>query len=252
MQKENQYSEIGHKFISVVKDIDFEEETNFMPILDVLDKIKIKDGYLLDFYKTDRWEYHTLPYVRKKEEARKPVGSRIFFVFDDSNEKTLFQHMEIPFTKMGIWQGYLLRILSGITPKGGHANYKATKEVYGYFDVISCLLDIHEYKEAENRQEICDFIDNYNFLEFESRMENASDDFYEKQQELLLKILRIDTFLPKVTIDSKDTATIESLFFSDFGGLIYESTTAIRDGDTLRFQHKDQKVLVKYDCGICY
>jgi hypothetical protein len=157
--------------------------------------------------------------------------------------------MEIPFSEIGIWQGYLLHILPGITPKGGHANYGATKEVYGYRDVISCLLGIH-YNEAENRQEICDFMDKYRFPDL--RLDKTSNDFEEERQELLLKILGIDTFLPKVTINSEDTATIESLFFSDFGGLIYESTTAIRDGNTLRFQHKDQKVLVKYNCGVCY
>ncbi len=250
MQKENQYSRIGHKFVKAVKRINFEKATNFMPILDVLDSIKIKDGYILDFYKTDEWEYHTLPYVRKKEEERKSVDGGIFFSPDDTNEKRLFQHMEIPFNEMGIWQGYLLHILPGITPKGGHANYNATKEMYGYHDVISCLLNIQEYNETENSQEICDFMDKYRFPDL--RLDKTSDDFEEERQELLLKILGIDTFLPKVTIDSKDTATIESLFFSDFGGLIYESTTAIREGSTLRFQHKDQKVLVKYDCGICY
>ena len=251
MQKENRYSRIGHKFVKAVKKINFEKATYFMPILDVLNKIKIKDGYILDFYKTDKWEYHTLPYVRKKEDERKAVGSRIFFTDDDYDEEGLLQHMEIPFTEMGIWQGYLLHILPGITPKGGHANYGATKEVYGYLEVISCLFGI-QYNEAENRQEICDFIDNYWFAKFNSMLEKTSDDFDEKQQELLLNILGIDTFLPKVTINSKDTATVESLFFSDFGGLIYESSTAIRDGNTLRFQHKDQKVLVKYYCGICY
>lgn len=250
MQRENQYSKIGHRFVKVVKGINFEKETNFMPILDVLDNIKINDGYLLDFYKTDEWEYHTLPYIRKKEDERKAVGSRMFFTRDDYDEKMLFQHLEIPFTEMGIWQGYLLHILPGITPKGGHANYDATKEVYGYHDVISCLLKIQEYNETENRQEICDFIDNYRFPEF--RLDKTTDDFDETRQELLLKILGIDTFLPKVTINSGDSATIESLFFSDFGGLIYESTTAIREGNTLRFQHKGQKVLVKYNCGICF
>lgn len=249
MQRGNQYSKVGHRFVKCVRSINFEKETNFMPILDVLDNIKIEDGYLLDFYKTDMWEYHTLPYIRKKEDERKAVGSRIFLTQDDYDERTLFQHLEIPFTEMGVWQGYLLRILSGITPKGGHANYYVTKEVYGYRDVIRCLLGI-QYNEAENRQEICDFMDKYRFPDL--RLDKTSNDFEEERQELLLKILGIDTFLPKVTINSEDTATIESLFFSDFGGLIYESTTAIRDGSTLSFRNKDQKVLVKYNCGICF
>ena len=93
-------------------------------------------------------------------------------------------------------------------------------------------------------------MDKYRFPDL--RLDKTSNDFEEERQELLLKILGIDTFLPKVTINSEDTATIESLFFSDFGGLIYESTTAIRDGSTLSFRNKDQKVLVKYNCGICF
>lgn len=243
MQKENQYSEIGHKFINVVKDINFKEETKFMPILNVLDNIKIKDGYILDFYKTDEWEYHTLPYVRKKEGERKSTGIGLFLSCPDSEEQRVFQYLEIPFTEMGIWQGYLLHILPGITPKGGHANYGATEEVYGFDDFFMNLLKTQGYNQAENNQKIKDRID-----EFTSKV--TIDNPQQEELVLLLNTLGIDTFLPKVVINSPNTATIESLFFSNFGGLIYESTTAIREGNTLRFQHKEQKVLVKYDCGI--
>ena len=245
MQKENQYSEIGHKFVECVRNLNFEEETNFMLILDVLDNIKIKDGYLLDFYKTDLWEYHTLPYVRKKEDERKSVDSRIFFTDDDYDEKTLFQHMEIPFTEMGIWQGYMLHILPGITPKGGHAKYDSIEEVFGFDDFFFNLLKTQVLNLAENNQNILDCIDRY-------ASKVTIDNLQLEELAILLNTLGIGKFLPKIVINSSNTGTIESLFFSNYGGLIYESTTAIRDGNTLYFRYKNQKVLVKYNCGICF
>lgn len=226
-------------------DRNFDEETNFMPILDVLDIIKIKEGYVLDFYKTDKWEYHTLPYVRRIDAERKETSCRIFLERPESDLQRVFQYLEIPFTEMGVWQGYLLHILPGITPKRGHANYHAIEEVYGYEEFLRCLWCSQRENKAENNLELKEIIETH-LIDFLSAKPN---------QELLsslLKVIGIDAFLPKVAIISDDAATIESLFFSKFSGLVYEATMVIKEGKTLKYQPKDQRVLVKYNCGICY
>ena len=245
MEIENQFSIIGNKFIKIVMDIDFDEETNYMPILDVLDVIKIEEGYALDFYKTDKWEYHTLPYVRRIDAERKETGCRIFLKWSDSEKQGVFQHLEIPFTEMGVWQGYLLHILPSITPKRRHAEYHAVEEVYGYEEFLRCLWLSQTENMAENNLEMKKIIETHliDFLSVKPNHELLSS---------ILKVIGIDTFLPKVAIISDDTATIESLFFSKFGGLVYEATTVIKEGNTLKYQPKDQRVLVKYNCGICY
>lgn len=226
-------------------DTDFDEALDFMPMLDVLDLVKIKKGYVLNFYKTDMWEYHTIPYIRKEFGEKKETGCRCLREQPDPEEQRVFQYLEIPFTEMGVWQGYLLHILPGITPKGGHANYHAVEEVYGYEELLSCIFRSQGYNEAGNNRELEEIIERYN------------DEFmFDRPNPELLaslyNLLGIESFLPKAVINSEDSAIIESLFFSNFGGLVYEVTKAIRIGNTLKYEPQDQRVLVKYDCGICY
>ena len=216
----NPFSNIGDKFIRTVRKTKFDWFEEYQPLLDLLDLVKIEEGCVLDFYKTRLYEYDTLPYIRKKEDKRLGVEMLGFMTH---TEEELFQRLRIPFTEMGIWQGYLMHILPSITPKVGHARYGCTLEIYSDNDLKYAMRHI-EFPPP--------------FPEHDELLSSLS------------KYLGSDDILPKVSIESEGQATVESTFWSVFGGLIRETTTAIKTWETIKYERKDQEILVKYDCGI--
>ena len=217
----NPFSTIGDKFIRTVRKTKFDWFEDNQPLLDVLNLVEIEEGYVLDFYKTRLYEYDTLPYIRKKEDKRLGVEMLGFMTH---TEEDLFQRLRIPFTEMGVWQGYLMHILPNITPKEGHARYGTTLEVYS--DTSLKYVMHHIEFPPSFPEHIIELVDT------------------------LSKYLGSDEILPKVTIESEGQATVESTFWSSFGGLIRETTTAIKKGETIEYKGKDQKILLKYNCGV--
>lgn len=216
----NPFSVIGDKFIRKVRKTKFDRFGDYQPLLDLLDLVKINEGYVLDFYKTRIYEYDILPYIRKKEDNRLDIE---LLGFMTHTEEKLFQQLSIPFTEMGIWQGYLIHILPSITPKNGHALYRSTLEIYSDMDLKYAMNHIQFPPLPSKHEELLNSLSYY---------------------------LGNDVILPKVTIKTGERAVVESTFWSEYGGLVHETTEAIKNGETIKYESKDQKILVKYDCGV--
>lgn len=218
--KKNPFSVVGDKFIRLVRKTKFDRLEDYQPLLDVLNLVKINEGYVLDFYKTRTYEYDILPYIRKKEDNRLDIE---LLGFMTHTEEALFRQLSIPFTEMGVWQGYLMHILPNITPKNGHALYGSTLEIYSDMDLKFAMNHIKFPPLPQKHEELLNSLSYY---------------------------LRSDVVLPRVTIETEGRAVVESTFWSEFGGLVHETTEAIKNGKTIKYEGIDQKVLVKYDCGV--
>lgn len=216
----NPFSRVGDKFIKTVRKTNFNTTTDYQFLMGALDLVAINEGYVLDFFKTRTYEYDTVPYVRREEDERLGVE---LLGFISHTEKALFQELRIPFTEMGIWQGYLMHILPNITPKVGHASYHATTEIYSDSDLDFVMRHIKYPPPFPGQTDLLVSLSNY---------------------------LGSEVILPKITIESEGRAIVESTFWSEFGGLIRETTTAIKKGETIEYKGKDQKILLKYDCGV--
>lgn len=245
---DNPYSIKGDEFVNAVKNTDFEETTDFEHLLEVLDLVRIKDGYVLDFYQTRRYEYDTVPYVRGRFEERHDYDMPWFMHHDG---RDFLQGFDIPFSEMGIWQGYLLHILIDITPKEGHASYGTVTEVYSNKDLFDVMGVSPTYEN--------DASDYKKFLiSIGCRPEDIAEAIKPKGShpdditEALLKYIGSKDIEPSVRIINDDQAEITAVFWSEFGGLIKETTIATKNGNTINYETKDQEVLVEYNCGICY
>ena len=245
---DNAYSIKGNEFVDAVLNMDFDNAEDYEHLLEVLDLVKIKDGYVLDFYKTRQYEYETVPYVREVNAERNGYDMLWFM---HSDEKDFLQGFDIPFNEMGIWQGYLLHILIDITPKDGHANYGAVTEIYGDADLYKVMgVSPHHDNDASDYKKL---LMGLGYKPEEVR--EALKPIGSKPKDItegLLQYIGSEDILPTVSIINDDEAEIISTFWSEFGGLIKETTIATRNGNTINFESKDQVVLVKYNCGICY
>ncbi len=197
---------------------------NLQDVMESLDSLKLKDGYILDGVKVgDFYGASVRLYARKEtaKEKKNPETKEEALVFDgetilsgkipyDIGEllPSVFGYLEMPFTEVAIWQAWLLHELPNSLPLDWHAMYRSRT-------IITSLPKLYNIKVAE-----------------------------------IGKFLNDDSILPRVRIMDNMHALITYCFWSQWGGLFKSYVIVIRDGASVSFSKEFTENLYKYECGI--
>ncbi len=217
-------------FDDFMYECDFKTFDNLMFVLDKLPLLKIRDGYELDaFQKGDSYGSRFQAYCCK-------AGSVVQYnpsthgKYDDSmyiqgtigydeaeSVPDYMPYFNVPFTKEGILQAWLLRNLTDFMPLGWHACYGSKTFVF-------------ETSRIENM----------------FSPEKTSDRMKVREQVLALDL---ETLLPKVSIFG-NRATLEYAYWNDWSGLVKMTVDVEKDGDSVKFGEPSSEVLVAYRSGL--
>ena len=126
-------------------------------------------------------------------------------------------YFDVPFTKEGIMQAWLLRNITDFMPRGWHSLYGSKTFVFE----TSRIEDMFS-------------------------PENTSDRMRVSEQVLALDL---EALLPNVII-SGNHAIIEYAYWNDWRGLVKITMDVERDGNGVRFEETKDEVLVAYKSGI--
>jgi len=168
--QESQLAIVGQDFISAIENFDFERFDDIMPILKPLYKISVRDGYVVDAFKSgDRWGSTFRLYACRRDaickyepyanndEAKQgknivPYHDTMWIsgLLDISVSKqipSVFNSLTIPFDEMGIWQAYLLSIAPTLMPKDWHGGYSDRLYIFHLSTLNSLPVSCSDYYE---------------------------------------------------------------------------------------------------------
>ncbi len=229
-EEDNHLGKMAADFEASMDEFNFKCFDNIMFVMDELPLLKIREGYELDaFQKGDSLGSRFQAYCCK-------AGSTIQYdpakdgAYDDSMyiQGTIsyeeaecvpdyMPYFNVPFTKEGIMQAWLLRNLTDFMPLGWHSCYGSKTFV---FDT--------------------------------SRIEdmfwpgNTSDRMKVSEQVLALDL---EALLPRVTI-SGNHATLEYAYWNDWRGLVKMTVDIEKDGNSVIFGESKEEVFVAYKSGL--
>lgn len=227
---------VGDDFIEAIEDFDFEKFDDIMPLLKPLNKIIVREGYVLDAFKVgDRHGASFQLYTCKRDATKKyePYAdcNSDSIGIDKKGEKTeaspycdnmwisgmldyntaesipsVFTNLSIPFDKMGIWQAYLLDIAPSLMPKDWHACYGSRNYIFKLDDLKELPVDCSKYYDDTS-------------------------------------------VLPQVKIVDNNIAQIICSYWNSWSGLNKITINVTREWKFEVFEHE---VLVKHNCGIIF
>lgn len=227
---DNQLGYMAADFETFMDRCDFNCFDNIMFVLTKLPLLKIHDGYELDaFQEGNSHGYRFRPYCCKTASTKRYMPSE-GHPYDDSmyiqgmidyNDADVvpdyMPYFDVPFTKEGIMQAWLLRNITDFMPRGWHSLYGSKTFVFE----TSRIEDMFS-------------------------PENTSDRMRVSEQVLALDL---EALLPNVII-SGNHAIIEYAYWNDWRGLVKITMDVERDGNGVRFEETKDEVLVAYKSGI--
>lgn len=186
-------------------------------ILDVLDKIKILEGYSLELEYPDGGGIGGRTYINIKE----PNGNL---------NKNFFDFMIVENSPLGALQVYLLSKLWHYLPMHWHGYYDARFSVFSKDDLSK--IKVRSTKTRGERP-------------------LKPSDIYEEVNDLPEEAMACDV-TPKVT-RYEDKYYVSCCYWSEFGGLIRELVEIkIESNKVTEFLDANREVLYRYHCGIMY
>lgn len=225
---------------------------DIMPVMKTLPLLKIPKGEVVDAYLCgDMYGYITRPYLRRKNAQPKEIGwdtithttqsgRTVYSIAQDStyrftpNDRLVgivmsdsafpphfLSGLEVPFTRQGIWQAYLLNHSSNIMP------------LYAYYTQGTCLFSTDALRLVWPEEGRC----------------GSKRNHPEERQALLDSVTYITT---RVDILSADTAEITATWWYDFEGVVEEHVRAIRTGKTVRFELIESKKRFSYAPNVMF
>lgn len=223
---------VGEEFTEAIEDFDFERFDEITPLLKPLDKIALREGYVLDAFKVgdkygSTFQLYTCrrdaisvyePYTHRKDTNTSETDASISPYRDTmwisglldhnaaKNIPSVFTNLSIPFTKMGIWQAYLLYIAPSLMPKDWHGGYGARSYIFNLNELRGLPADCSKYY----------------------------DDM---------------SLLPQVRIIDDNNAQVVCSYWNSWVGLSRVVVNVTRDWN---FEDTNREVLVKHDCGIIF
>lgn len=231
--EEEEYNCLGKMaadFEYSMDEFDFKCFDDIMFILDKLSLLKIQKGYKLDaFKKGDSTGSRFQAYCCKENSTiqydpseGKPYDYSMYIHNTISYEEAdavpdYMTYFQVPFTKEGIMQAWLLRSLTDFMPLGWHSCYGSKV-----------------------------FVFETGRIEHLFSPENTNDRMKVSEQVLAFDLERL---LPNVII-SDNHATIEYAYWNDWTGLVKMKVDVEKNGDGVQFGEPQEEVLVAYKSPI--
>lgn len=186
---------------------------------DVLTHISMQEGYALDYvYQIDSLGGYPLLYAHPVKQS--PYAS-IMDIPEDTQLPDYQEHLTIEDTEQGYFEYVAMDIMASQFYLYWHANYNDTQ--------IVC-----------NRQQMYDIVAQVNTGDFGATMDTA--------QQAKVRTLRN---IPPVVLLAGDTATVEVVTFTKWGGF-YRYTYTISRGFPHTILDLKEENLVPYDCGVMF
>ena len=242
-------ADICLRFDEYMRDFDFEEFDNLMPILSELPQIKLRQGYEFDAFRCgDKYGWILQPYVCKENPSCKwepqieENTGKVLTPYEDHLRihnthswaegmmvPSAIDYFEVPFTEIAIIQAWLLYNMSDYMPRGWHSNYDAKQYIFDPYVTEILFPD----KMGRN--------DSLSAALIKSRMP-VKNEFMK---------LDMESLLPSVTIENNQ-ATIKYVYWNDWSGLVQETVIVTPNGSSVRFQKGEKTVLLRYECDITF
>ena len=284
--------EIGCRFRSIIeahiKDYQLQKGDDVEWLLEPLDAISHSAYIVLDTYQVGtEWEtfyrlyFHnkdaSLSYVAYDQPFERPSGFRkegntiIILDHDEMPEmpkpnpykKTMlingtpeenamsdvpkiWEDLIVPFTEVGIWQAILLNETVALFPKGWHANYLKKTYVFSKAD-LQQIIDDKKSRYDYTDEEIEKLNAYWRFLDMTPHFDQYKKSNYDK----LVSYLDREDILPSVEICG-EKAEASYCYWSEWDGFCRATAPVVRCGQSVVIGKPNRKVLVAYDCGICY
>lgn len=209
------FSLIADNYIKFVTSLNIESMDNLNPFLRKLPDLSLDEDYVLDDFRPREQTNSVLwLYVRQKDLPR-PTDADFYFAYR-KRIKPLgpFHRITLPFTEEAIWQAFLLSQTYRLTEMCWHGGYAARTFVLLDKDIVKVIDEV---------------------------------------QEEVMRIWSPDLNVSVVLGDGD--AVISHCWFDEWKGLVQMKWEVKYDAlkkQVTWIEVKDEKVLVKYDCGILY
>lgn len=208
----NELGDMASNITAGLNEFDYKNASDLKEVSQLFSELKIKDGYVLDYFEAgDDMGARCIPYCHKINKAG--VSTRVPYNKIEEFVPVL-EFFEVPFTEEGILQAWLLDNLSIFMHKLWHG-------LYGNRDFVFTDEDFENLKENVTNIDVA----------------NA------------LQAIEPESIYPSVKI-GRNAALLTLAYWSNWRGLIKESVTAERDGESVIFGTPETVTLVKYNCGI--
>lgn len=234
--------DIGAEFEEFMSGINCERFSNLMSVIEKLPELKIREGYEFDAFQSGGLHGWTFQAYCCKEGASVCYDPSVHGEYDDSlricdridpiearRVPDPLIYFDVPFTKTGIMQAWLLDNISDFLPKGWHANYSVKYFIFN----------------AERIDEL--------FPEKVDSDDGLDDCLASYRLRVRRSVLALDRerILPSISIDG-DKAVLSYTYWNDWKGLVKVKTHAIRVGEGIKFLKPEEEVIIRYECGICF
>lgn len=229
-EEDNHLGKMAADFEDYLNECDFNNFDNIMFVLDKLPQLKIRDGYELDAFKEGNSHgFRFRAYCCKVASTKryipsegKPYDDSMFIqdmidYSDADNVPDYMPYFDVPFTKDGIMQAWLLRNIVDFMPRGWHSLYGSKMFVFE----TSRIEDMFSPENTSDRMKVSEQV-----LAFD-----------------------LEALLPNIYV-SGNHATLEYAYWNDWRGLVKVTMNVEKNGNTVRFEEPKDEVLVAYKSGI--
>ena len=241
MESFNVCPKIAQNFVDIFDYSFMYIDKNLMYVLDFLPNLKIKEGYVLNYFSVGseygkgikgychqhRFTGNYVPY----DEHGQVIPYNDFLKITDligwdaaNTIPSILNYFDVPFTQEGLMQAWILNNIEEFLPRTWHANYNDKHFIFSEEDIDELF---PEQSEGEScfcsREECCDKV-------------NA---------------LNIAALLPIITMN-ETTAILTYSYWSDWNGLVKITMSIEKNDNSVSFGQSKKEILVKYDCGIIF
>jgi hypothetical protein len=212
-----------------------EEISDWSFVLEWLPQLNLNDSCVIECYKYGDSDFRYYMKIHNKEEFEKycsedeKKNTSMFMtmkklpLIGNNNEQFVWEHIQVPLTKEGVWQAFMLYELWRMLPLGWHYNY--AKEIYYLRQEDMEKIKKSVWRLTEQQGELMDMLN-------------------EKKSRLLL---------PRVEIDeAHNRAAIYYTFWNDWKGLVAAKLPIVYEQGSIRWGERKERVLVPYNCGIMF
>ena len=263
-QENDILAKVGEDFETAMEKTRIRYNENLMTVLQQLDLIKIRKGYVLDiFCKGDNYKIMRQPYCHKEnatdyctsavnkggmikkayhylfEDTPETDDSKLF-AYDDKKLVTgaltwreaklmppILNYFEVPFTPEGIMQAFLL---------------DNVMDFLNNIDIYRCPINFYLFN-AEL------FLKKFSVEDVDDKHLSGILNFRRHEARHKLRSVDLETLKPKITIDG-NKALLQYTFWNDWKGLVKVTTKVVKHRNTIKFINPQQKLLVNYNCNI--
>lgn len=263
-QENDILAKVGEDFETAMEKTRIRYNENLMTVLQQLDLIKIRKGYVLDiFCKGDNYKIMRQPYCHKEnatdyctsavnkggmikkayhylfEDTPETDDSKLF-AYDDKKLVTgaltwreaklmppILNYFEVPFTPEGIMQAFLL---------------DNVMDFVNNIDIYRCPINFYLFNTEL-------FLKKFSVEDVDNKHLSGILNFRRHEERHKLRSVDLETLKPKITIDG-NKALLQYTFWNDWKGLVKVTTKVVKHRKTIKFINPQQKLLAEYNCNI--